>query len=64
MMGSSLTVVLHAADMNWESQQVDEPLALSTSDSVAKGDAVADVDSVTNPPKELIQIGSLKSVAS
>ncbi len=64
MMGSSLTVVLHAADMNLESQQVDEPLSLSRSDSVEVGIAVSDADSVNNPPKELIQISLLKSVAS
>ena len=58
MMGSSLTVILRAADMAWESRQADE-LTFSSSTAVAKVDSPT-----TTPPQELLRIGLVKSAVS
>lgn len=60
MMGSSLTVVLHAADMNWESEQGEGRLPIKLDSQSSDSPTVA----ITSPPPSsvvtptLVQIGS------
>ncbi|WP_404308717.1 heavy metal translocating P-type ATPase [Neorhodopirellula lusitana] len=49
MLGSSLTVVLHAADMNWESEAIIEPVAIKKSATQTK-------QALPTPPPAVVQI--------